>query len=58
VRKREGKGTPEGSRRRWENFIKTDLNEVEWEGVDWIDVAADRDKRWDFVNAAMKHRVS
>jgi hypothetical protein len=58
VRKRDGKGTLEGSRRRWENIIKTELNEVEWEGVDWTDVAVDRDKRWDFVNAAMKRRVS
>jgi hypothetical protein len=57
VRKRDGKGTLEGHRRRWENIIKIDLNEIEWEGVDWIHVAVDGDKRWDVLNAAMKRRV-
>jgi hypothetical protein len=28
-------------RRRWENNIKMDLQEVEWEGMDWIDMAQD-----------------
>ena len=27
-----------------EDNIKTDLKEIEWEGVDWIHVAPDRDK--------------
>jgi hypothetical protein len=40
-------GRPEGRRplgrprRRWENNIKMDLQEVGWEGVDWIDMARD-----------------
>jgi hypothetical protein len=44
-------GKPEGRRqlgrhrRRWENNIKMDLREVGWGGVDWIDLAQDRD-RW------------
>jgi hypothetical protein len=43
VGKREGK-RPLGRRRhRWEDNIKMDLREVEW-GVDWIDVAHDRDR--------------
>jgi hypothetical protein len=28
---------------RWEDNIKTDLREIGWDGVDWIDVAQDRD---------------
>jgi hypothetical protein len=44
-------GKPEGRRplgrprRRWEDNIKMDLREVGWGGVDWIDLAEDRD-RW------------
>jgi hypothetical protein len=33
------------------------LQEVEWEGVDWIDVAQDRDRWWAVVNAVMNLRV-
>jgi hypothetical protein len=32
-------------RRRWEDNIKIDVQEVGWGGIDWIDVAQDRD-RW------------
>jgi hypothetical protein len=32
------------SRHRWEDNIKMDLREVGWRGVDWIDVAQDRDR--------------
>jgi len=44
-------GKPEGKRplgrprRRWEDNIKMDLLEVGCEGVDWIELAQDRD-RW------------
>jgi hypothetical protein len=44
-------GRPEGKRplrrRRslWEDNIKMDLKEVGWGGIDWIDLAQDRD-RW------------
>jgi len=31
-------------RRRWEGNIKMDLQEVGCEGMDWIDVAQDRDR--------------
>ena len=30
-------------RRRWEDNIKMDLLEVRWGGMDWIDLAQDRD---------------
>ena len=29
-------------RRRWEGNIKMDLQEVGWRGMDWIDLAQDR----------------
>jgi hypothetical protein len=44
VRKAEGKrplGTP---RRRWVDNIKMDLREIGWDGVDWIDLAQDRNQ--------------
>jgi hypothetical protein len=44
-------------RRRWEGNIKMDLQEVECEGVDWIDVAQDRDRWRVFVNDVMNLRV-
>jgi hypothetical protein len=56
-------GRPEGRRplgrprHRWEDNIKMDLQEVEWEGVDWIDVAQDRDRWQALVNAAKNLRV-
>jgi hypothetical protein len=28
-------------RRRWEDHIKNDLKETEWESVDWINLAQD-----------------
>ena len=33
---------------RWEDNIKMDLQEVEWRGMDWTDLAEDRD-RWSVV---------
>jgi hypothetical protein len=56
-------GEPEGKRplgrprRRWVDNIKTDLREIEWGGMDWIDVAQDRDQCIALVNTVMKLRV-
>jgi hypothetical protein len=33
-----------GPRRRWVDNIKTNLREIGWEGMDWIDLAKDRDR--------------
>jgi hypothetical protein len=44
-------------RRRWEDNIKTDIQEVRWEGVDWIDMAQDRGRWRAVVNAIMNLRV-
>jgi CRISPR/Cas system-associated protein Cas7 (RAMP superfamily) len=38
-------------------IIEMDLQEVGWEGVDWIDVAQDRDRWRALVNAVMNLRV-
>jgi hypothetical protein len=32
------------ARRRWVDNIKMDLREIEWSGVDWIDMVQDRDQ--------------
>jgi hypothetical protein len=58
VGKPEGK-TPLGRlMRRWEDNNKMDLQEAGYEGMDWIDVAQDRDRWWAFVNSVMNLRVS
>jgi hydroxyacyl-ACP dehydratase HTD2-like protein with hotdog domain len=45
-------------RRRWEDNINTELQEVGCGGIDWIDLAQDRDRWWSFVNAVMNLRVT
>ena len=58
VGKPEGKGPLGRPRRMLEDNIKMDLQEIEWGGgVDWIDVARDRDRFRALVNAAMNLRV-
>ena len=44
-------------RRRCEDNIKMELQEVGWAGVDWIDLAQDRDRRRAIVNAVLSVRV-
>ena len=44
-------------RRRWDINIKIDLQEVGWWGMDWIDLAKDRDRRWALVNTVINLRV-
>jgi hypothetical protein len=57
VGKPEGK-RPLGRRRcRWVDNIKMDLREIEWGGMDWIDLAQDRDQWRVLVNTVMNLRV-
>ena len=56
-------GKPEGSRplerprRRWEDNVKMDLQEVGCGSIDWIDLAQDRDRWRALVNGVMNIRV-
>jgi hypothetical protein len=42
--------------RRWKDDIKGDIQEVGW-GMDWIDLAHDRDGWWIVVNMVINFRV-
>jgi hypothetical protein len=44
-------------RRRWEDNIRMDLREIGWGGMDWIDLAQDRDQRRALVNTVINFRV-
>ena len=44
-------------RRRWENNIKMDLEEVGCGDMDWIDLVQERDRWRSLVNAVMNLRV-
>ena len=52
-------GKPEGKRplgrrrRRWEDNIKMNLQEVGCGGMDWIDLAQDMGRWWALVSAVM-----
>jgi hypothetical protein len=48
VGKLEGKRPPGRPRCRWEDNIKMVLQEVEYGGMDWIELAQDRDRCGDF----------
>jgi hypothetical protein len=56
-------GKPEGKRplgrprRRWVDNIKMYLQETGWDGVDWIDMAQDRDQWRALVNTVLNLRV-
>jgi hypothetical protein len=38
--------------------IKIYLKELEWDGMDWIDLAQDRDQWWVLVSTVMNLRFS
>jgi hypothetical protein len=56
-------GKPEGKRPlgrkicRWVGNIKIDLKEKGWDGMYWLDLAQDKDKRRALVNTVMNLRV-
>ena len=56
-------GKPEGKRplgrpkRRWKDNIKMGVREVGCEGMDWIELAQDRDSWQALVNGVMNLRV-
>jgi hypothetical protein len=56
-------GKPEGKRplgrprHRWVDNIKIDLREIGWDGMDWLNLAQDRDQWRALVNTVMNLRV-
>ena len=56
-------GNPEGRKPlgrhmcRWDDNIKMDLQTVGCGGIDWIELAQDRDRRWTLANTVMNLRV-
>jgi hypothetical protein len=56
-------GKPEGKRplgrprRRWVDYIKIDIREIGWDGMDWIHLAQDRNQWVALVNTVMNLRV-
>jgi hypothetical protein len=52
-------GKPEGNRplrrprQKWEDNIRMDLREIGWGGMDWIDLAQDREQWRALVNTVM-----
>jgi len=57
-------GKPDGKRAlgrpryRWEDNINMDLQEVGCGGMDWIQLAQDRNRWWALANAVMNLRVT
>ena len=57
VGKHEGKRLLGILRHRWEDNIRKDLQDVGCVGMDWIELAQDRDRWRALVNAVMNLRV-
>jgi hypothetical protein len=57
VERPEGRQPLGRPRRRWEDNIKMDLREVGWVGVNWIELAQDRNRWRALVNAVTDLRV-
>jgi hypothetical protein len=57
VENSEGKRPVRKPRRRWVDNIKMNIREIGWDGVDWIDLAHDRDQWRALLNTVMNLRV-
>jgi hypothetical protein len=51
------KRTTRKTRRRWVDNNEIDLREIEWDGIDWIDLGEDKDHWRALLNTAMNIRV-
>jgi hypothetical protein len=54
VGKPKGKRLLKGSRCRGVDNIKMDLREIEWDGIDWLNLAQDRDQWRSIFNTVME----
>jgi hypothetical protein len=57
VGKPKGKSPFKRTMHRWENNIKIDIQEVGCGGIDWIELAENRDRCWALMNAVTNLRV-
>jgi hypothetical protein len=57
VEKPEGKRPLGRARHRWVDNIKMDLREIEWDGMDCIDLAQDREQWRALVSTVMNLQV-
>jgi hypothetical protein len=57
VGKPEGKSPLGRPRCRWVDNIKMDLREIGWYGMDWIDLAYDRDQWRALLNTVLNIRI-
>jgi hypothetical protein len=57
VAKPDGKRPLGRPRRRWEDNIKMDVQEVSWDSTNWSDLAQDRDRWRALVNEVMNLRI-
>jgi hypothetical protein len=57
VGKPEGKRPVGRPRHWWVDNIKMDLREIGWDGMDWIDLAQDRDQWRALLNTVINLRV-
>jgi hypothetical protein len=58
VGKPEGKRPLGRERRRWVDNTKMNLREIGWDGVDWMDMAQERDQWRALMNTVLNLRVS
>jgi hypothetical protein len=58
VGKPEGKRPAERTTHRWEDNIRMNLREIGWGGMDWINLAQNRDQLKALVNTVMNLWVS
>ena len=57
VGKPEGRRPVRRPRHKWDDDIKMDLQEVGCGGMDWIDLAQERDRGRALINTAINFRV-
>jgi hypothetical protein len=53
VGRHDGKKQLERPRLRWEDNVEMDLQELGWEGMDWIDLVQDREMWQALLSAVM-----